>query len=86
MSQRWREGADVVSLWAALPHYINMSPNPRGALALVQKLTQLLDIRVDDAPLRKEAAEFEEKIAQVVANDTEIADYVKQLKRREFAQ
>ena len=79
-------GAEVVSLWAALPHYINLSPNPRGALALVQKLSQLLDIRVDDALLRKGAAEFEEKISQLVANDSELAAYVKQLKRREFAQ
>jgi hypothetical protein len=81
-----REGADVVSLWAALPQYINLSPNPRGALALLQKLSQLLDIRVDDASLRKQAADFEEKISQLVANDSELAAYVKQLKRREFAQ
>ena len=81
-----REGANVVSLWAGLPHYINLSPNPRGALALVQKLAQLLDIRVDDAPLCKEAEEFEEKISRLVVNDAELTAYVKQLKRREFAQ
>lgn len=81
-----REGAEVISLWAALPHYINLSPNPRGSLALVQKLAQLLDIHLDEAPLRKEAAEFEQKISQLVANDAEIEAYVKQLKRREFAQ
>ncbi len=81
-----REGANVVSLWAALPHYIDLSPNPRGALALLQKLCQLLDIRVDESPLRKQAADFEERISQLVANDSELAAYVKQLKRREFAQ
>ena len=36
-------GFPVVSLWAGLPHYINISPNPRGALALVQKLVQEMD-------------------------------------------
>lgn len=79
-------GAQVVSLWAALPHYINLSPNPRGALALVRKLTQLLDIRVDDSMLQKGAAEFEERVSQLVSSDAELAAYVKQLKRREFAQ
>ncbi|MCG8588843.1 MAG: PAC2 family protein [Proteobacteria bacterium] len=81
-----RDGVDVVSLWAGLPHYINASPNPRGALALVQKLTQCLDFRIDDEPLRKEAAEFEQRISALVTGDPELADYVRQLKRRDFAQ
>ncbi|MCZ6783508.1 MAG: PAC2 family protein [Proteobacteria bacterium] len=81
-----REGVSVVSLWAGLPHYINASPNPRGALALLQCLTHGLDIRLDDEPLRRDAAEFEDKISQLVASDPELSEYVKQLKRREFAQ
>jgi proteasome assembly chaperone (PAC2) family protein len=81
-----RAGLRVLSLWAGLPHYINASPNPRGALALLQSLTGVLGFRVDDAPLRSAAAEFEEKISQLVASDPELSEYVKQLKRREFAQ
>jgi len=81
-----REGLWTTSLWAGLPHYIDATPNPRGALALVQKLTESLGFRVDDAPLRAQAAEFEQEISQVVANDSELSDYVKRLKRREFAQ
>lgn len=79
-------GMDVVSLWAGLPHYINAAPNPRGALALLQGLTQHLGFRVDDAPLRAGAAEFEERISKLVASDPELSEYVRQLKRREFAQ
>lgn len=79
------EGVPVVSLWAGLPHYINASPNPRGALALVQKLVRLLDISIDEAPLQKRAAEFEERINKLVAGDEELAEYVRQLKKREFA-
>ena len=81
-----REGIWITSLWAGLPHYIEATPNPRGALALVQKLTECLGFRVDDEPLRAQAAEFEQQISEVVANDTELSDYVKRLKRREFAQ
>ena len=78
-------GFPVVSLWAGLPHYINISPNPRGALALVQKLVQLLGFPVDEEPLRKHAAEFEERISKLVGSDTELSEYVRQLKRKEFA-
>jgi predicted ATP-grasp superfamily ATP-dependent carboligase len=81
-----RDGLDVLSLWAGLPHYINARPNPRGALALVQAVSEALGIRFDLDPLSRSAAEFEERISNLVAQDPELRDYVKQLKRREFAQ
>jgi proteasome assembly chaperone (PAC2) family protein len=81
-----REGVDVASFWAGLPHYIRVSPNPRGSLALVQKLTASLDFRIDEEPLQRAAAEFEERINELVASDSELSEYVKQLKRRDFAQ
>jgi MoxR-like ATPase len=65
---------------------VEIGLSPRGALALVQKLTTLLDFRVNTEPLCGEAADFEQKISHQVANDIELADYVKELKRREFAQ
>jgi predicted ATP-grasp superfamily ATP-dependent carboligase len=79
------EGIPVLSLWAGLPHYINASPNPRGALALIQKLVQCLHFRVDEEPLRRTAAEFEERISKLVASDADLSEYVRQLKKREFA-
>ncbi len=81
-----RDGLEVVSLWAGLPHYINARPNPRGALALVRALSTCLDLRFDLDLLERSAAEFEERISKLVAKDPELVDYVKQLKRREFAQ
>ena len=81
-----RDGLEVLSLWAGLPHYINARPNPRGSLALVQVLSEALGIRFDLDPLYRAAAEFEERISNLVARDPELTDYVKQLKRREFAQ
>ncbi len=80
------EGVQVVSLWVGLPHYINASPNPRGALALVQKLTACLEFSVDEEPLRARAAAFEERISKLVSSDSELSEYVKQLKKREFSQ
>jgi proteasome assembly chaperone (PAC2) family protein len=80
------DGVEVLSLWAGLPHYISASPNPRAALALVRKLAECLDLKLDAEPLRLEAARFEERISTLVADDPELGEYVRQLKRREFAQ
>ncbi len=79
-------GFEVVSLWAGLPHYINASPNPRGALALLHKAAEYLELRLDELPLQREAAEFENRISELVASDPALSEYVKELKRREFAQ
>jgi hypothetical protein len=79
-------GVPVLSLWAGLPHYIGASPNPRGALALVQKLASDLPLAIDEEPLRAEAAAFEEKISALVSGDPELSEYVRLLKKREFAQ
>ena len=80
------EGLEVLSLWAGLPHYVNLSPNPRGALALLQKLEDWAGFRTDREPLERQAAEFEEKVSAIVTADPELTEYVRQLKRREFAQ
>jgi proteasome assembly chaperone (PAC2) family protein len=80
------EGCQVVSLWAGLPHYIRVSPNPRGSLALIEALRDFLGLRLDLAPLQRSAAECEERVSAMVAADPELSEYVRQLKRREFAQ
>lgn len=80
------EGLEVISLWAALPHYIHAAPNPRGALALLEKLSACLDLDLDVAPLRTEATDFEQRMNHLVTADPDLSEYVRQLKRREFAQ
>ena len=52
-------GLQHVSLWAALPHYIAAMPNPRGSLALLLRLTELLELPVDLTALKDAAANFE---------------------------
>ena len=82
----YSDGVEVVNLWAGLPHYISSSPNPRGALALVETVSRYLDIKIELSALEADAHEFEERISELVASDPELNDYVRELKRREFAQ
>jgi proteasome assembly chaperone (PAC2) family protein len=81
-----RNGIPHMSLWATLPHYLSASPNPRGALALVLRLTQWLGMRVDTGPLERAAAEFQNKVNEVVNNDANLSGFIRELKKREFEQ
>lgn len=80
------EGVEVLSIWAGLPHYISATPNPRGSLALLRKVSSYLGIPFDLQKMKEDALRFEEDISRVVASDEELSEYVKELKRREFAQ
>lgn len=81
-----RAGIEHMSLWAALPHYLPPSPNPRGTLALVLRLTQWLGIRIDTTPLEHAAGEFQNKVNELVANDPNLSALVRELQKHEFEQ
>lgn len=75
-----------LSLWASLPHYLSASPNPRGSLALLLRLTQWLGLRVDTTLLETAAADFQAKINEAVNGDPKLSAFVRELKKREFEQ
>ena len=81
-----KEGVPHVSLWAALPHYLAPSPNPRGTLALVLRLTQWLGIRIDTGPLERAAGEFQNKVNDVINSDPNLTALIRELQKHEFEQ
>jgi predicted ATP-grasp superfamily ATP-dependent carboligase len=48
-----RSNIPSVSLWAAVPHYVSLAPSPRAALALCQRLGDVLGTQVDTAELEE---------------------------------
>jgi predicted ATP-grasp superfamily ATP-dependent carboligase len=74
-----RASIPAVSLWAALPHYVQASPNPRAALALVERVRELLRLPVETRPLQEATAAFDATVADIVADDPELAGYVERL-------
>lgn len=80
------QGVKHLSLWASLPHYLSVSPNPRGTLALLLRLNQWLGLRVDTSPLERAAADFQAKINDAVNADPKLSAFVRELKKREFEQ
>jgi proteasome assembly chaperone (PAC2) family protein len=75
-------GMPSASLWAAVPHYIQASPNPKAALALLSRLALLLDTRFDTTKLSQDAVSFEREVSQHVSNDEKISRYVRELESR----
>ena len=71
-----------VSLWAAVPHYVSLAPSPRAALALCQRLGEILGADVDTAELDEAAERYSEQVSEAVAADEETAAYVAELEQR----
>jgi predicted ATP-grasp superfamily ATP-dependent carboligase len=74
-----RAALPAISIWAALPHYVQASPNPRAALALVTKLRELLPLQLDTDSLEDATRKFDETVAEVVAEDPDLLGYVERL-------
>ena len=76
--------ADIpsASLWAAVPHYVSLTPSPRAAVALCERLGSLIGVEVDVDELEEAAQSYEEQVSEAVASDEETASYVEELERR----
>src|SRR5437660_957523 len=76
-----REGLPSASLWAAVPHYIAATPNPKASLALVRKLEGLVGVAVDASELEGAAAEYERQVNVAVQSDPDVQAFVERLEQ-----
>ena len=77
-----KAGIASASLWAAVPHYVSLTPSPRAAAALCNRLGGLMEIEIDTTELDRAAETYEEQVSQAVASDEETAAYVEELEQR----
>ena len=71
-----------VSFWASVPHYLPAVPSAPAALALLENLSELLEIEVDTTQLEKTAEEYRDQVSVAVAQDSDLASYVQTLEER----
>jgi predicted ATP-grasp superfamily ATP-dependent carboligase len=71
-----------VSLWAAVPHYVSLAPSPRAALALCQRLGDILGTTIDVEELEEASERYSEQVSEAVASDDETSAYVEELEQR----
>lgn len=72
-------GVPAVSLWAAVPHYVSQPPNPKATLALLNRLEDLLELRIPLGELPEDARAWQLGVDQLAAEDSEVAEYVQSL-------
>jgi predicted ATP-grasp superfamily ATP-dependent carboligase len=75
-------GLPSASLWAAVPHYVSLTPSPKAALALVERLGDLLGAAIDTTELEEAAANYSEQVSEAVASDPDTAAYIEELEQR----
>lgn len=76
-----RFGIPSLSLWAAIPHYVGQPPCPKGTLALVRRIEDILDVPVPLGELVEESRAWEIGVDELAEDDEEVADYVRQLEQ-----
>jgi proteasome assembly chaperone (PAC2) family protein len=74
-------GLPSASLWAAVPHYVAVVPNPKGALAILRRLEGLVGVTVDASELEQAAIEYERQVSRAVEMDPDVQAFVERLER-----
>jgi predicted ATP-grasp superfamily ATP-dependent carboligase len=77
-----RAGLPSASLWAAVPHYVSLTPSPKAALALSERLGDLLGAQIDTGELEEAAENYSEQVSEAVASDPDTAAYIEELEQR----
>jgi proteasome assembly chaperone (PAC2) family protein len=75
------QGMPTASLWANVPHYISGIENPKATLALVKRVLALLPASTDLSDLDDAVRQFDQNLAEIVAQNSKIAGYVTKLER-----
>ncbi len=68
-----------VSYWAAVPHYVAQPPCPKGTLALVGALEELLETNLPLGELIEDSRAWERGVDELAEEDADVADYVRAL-------
>ncbi|MSQ22944.1 MAG: PAC2 family protein [Chloroflexi bacterium] len=76
-----RAGIPTGSLWGNVPHYISASPNPKVAHGLLTRLNGMFGLGLDLDDMARSGRRFERQVNEALAQNPEVAQYVKQLEQ-----
>jgi proteasome assembly chaperone (PAC2) family protein len=74
-----RAGLTSISLWAAVPHYLPVAPNPKAALALVDRACAVLGATADTGSLSRAVGGWEEGVARLLEENDDLSAYAASL-------
>ena len=76
-------GIEAASLWASVPHYLPRAPSPKASLALVERAADVLGATIPTVELEIASAAYERQVSEAVAEEEEVAEYVRRLEEDE---
>ncbi len=80
LSQAVRDaGIPSGSVWANIPFYVRRSPNPKGALALLERINHGFEFGLTLHDLEVFAARFDAQVASDIAQNPEVAEYARRI-------
>ena len=72
-------GIATASLWANMPFYVQRTPNPKGSLALLERLNRGFGFGLNLHDLEVFAARFEAQVAGDLEENAEVAEYARRV-------
>ena len=72
-------GIPGISLWASVPAYVSGAQSPKAALAMVQRLAEIMELKIPYTDLEIASASYEKQINEIIFEDDSTSEYVKQL-------
>ena len=72
-------GIEVISVWAAVPHYLSNQDYPPAVEALTIKASELLGMSIDLGDLTSKSRQFRDTVDEAIESNTELQEYVEQL-------
>lgn len=74
-------GLPTASLWAAVPGYASQVPSPKAAMALVDRACSMIGTPAPLSRLASGAAEYEARVAALIGEDDDMAEYLSRLEQ-----
>ena len=74
-------GIPTLSIWASVPHYVHNAPSPKATLALIEKLEEIIDVKIPRGDLADDAATWESGIDALASEDEDMSTYIGQLEQ-----
>jgi hypothetical protein len=72
-------GIEVISIWAAVPHYLSNQDYPPAVEALTIKASELLGLSMDIGDLTSQSRQFRDTVDEAIEANSELQEYVEQL-------
>jgi proteasome assembly chaperone (PAC2) family protein len=74
-------GIEVISVWAAVPHYLSNQDYPPAVEALAVKASELLELSIDISDLTTKSRQFRDTVDEAIEENRELQQYVEQLEK-----